>query len=93
MKRLQNGPLSGVRDQDKIKKFLSEVTKLHRNKQMMNEHLHQLEQTHVAQKEQQMQFSENATTTTADSLSSTYQGVGGQSVLFDIMQTKLSDNV
>ena len=30
---------------------------------------------------------------TADSLSSTYQSVGSQSMLFDIMQSKLSENV
>lgn len=30
---------------------------------------------------------------TADSTSTTYQSVGSQSILFDILQTKLSDNV
>ena len=39
-----------------------------------------------------MQFTEEGFST-QDSLSSTYQGVGASSMLFDIMQTKLSDNV
>ena len=50
--------------------------------------------TALDQQTSQMQFSNSPAVSTApDSLSSTYSGIGGQSMLFDIMQTKLSDNV
>ena len=98
--RLQNGPISAIQDRAKVKQFLTTVTKLYRNKQLVDEKLSKLQAINSNDLEtpDAMVFSDgNAAEeegfSTADSLSSTYQSVGSQSMLFDIMQSKLSDNV
>ena len=40
-----------------------------------------------------MAFGGEETLSTSDSMFTTYQSVGTSAILFDIMQTKLSDNV
>lgn len=80
---------------------MSEATKLYRNTQKREVVLDQLQQVHSNEVEavDAMQFGgaggspEEEAFSTMDTLLTTYQSVGNQSVLFDIMQTKLSDNV
>ena len=44
MKRLQNGPLSALQDNPRVKQFLTNCTKLYRSKQLAEEQLRKLEE-------------------------------------------------
>ena len=90
--RLQNGPISAIQDRAKVKIFLTKCTKLYRNKQLVDEKLSRLQalnsndlETPDAMVFNCNQGGEDEGFSTADSLSSTYQSIGSQSMLFDIM--------
>ena len=98
--RLQCGPISNIQDRAKVKQFLTTCTKLYRNKQLTDEKLGKLHALHTNDLEapNAMVFGDRIDGdetgfSTADSLSNTYQSVGSQQMLFDIMQSKLSENV
>ena len=77
--RLQNGPISGIQDRSKVKQFLTTCTKLHRNKQLVEEKLTKLHALNTQELEapNEMAFDNQGGDTdrmmsTAESLSSTY---------------------
>ena len=71
---------------------MTSCTRLYRNKQLTDEQT-TLQKFHVDEAEapDTMQFKEELST--AETLSNTYQSVGTGSILFDIMQSQLSENV
>lgn len=89
MRRLQNGPLSQMHSNPKLKQFLTNCTKLYRNKQLADEQLSKLESLHekdFPENDLEMQFEEGMSTIdsmTAASLNSH----ANQTMLFDIMQS------
>ena len=92
MKKLQDGPLLAIKDEQKVKQFVDICAQLYRNRQTEHQTLDKLEAIHFSTGENATDF-EGTTGISEGQEDMGVQATENNQLLFDIMRSKLSANV
>ena len=93
MKKLQDGPLLAIKDQQKVQQFVDNCSKLYRNRQVQHQQLDKLEAIHFSAADSGTDYDGTTRSTDGQDEDMGMQATENNQLLFDIMRSKLSANV